>query len=73
MLGVDSVLPRQWLWTFSVFQVMLQNQNSILEEVAAKILPPFPTMLPLFIYLLSVAPTLDAVVKPTFVCLKISV
>lgn len=49
MLGVDSVLPRQWSWMFSSFQVMLQNQNSILEEVATKMFPPFPTVLPLFI------------------------
>lgn len=49
MLGVDSVLPRQWSWMFANFQVMLQNQNSILEEVAAKILPSFSTVLPLFI------------------------
>ena len=49
MLGIDSVLSRQWSWVFANFQVMLQNQSSILEEVAAKILPSFPTVLPLFI------------------------
>lgn len=49
MLGVASVLPRQRSWTFASFQVMLQNQNSILQEVAAKIFSPFPTGLPLFI------------------------
>lgn len=48
-LGVDSALSRQWSWMFSSYQVMLQNQKSILEEVAAKIFCTFPTVLPLFI------------------------
>lgn len=42
LLGVDSVLPRQWPGTLANFQVMLQNQNAVLEEVAAEILPLFP-------------------------------
>lgn len=58
LLGVDSVLPRQWSGTWANFQVMLQNQNAILEEVAAKILALSSTVLPLFIVLLNVAPVL---------------
>lgn len=58
LLGVDSVLPRQWSGTLGNFQVTLQNQNAILEEVTAKILPFFPTVLPLFIVLLNVASVL---------------
>lgn len=58
LLGVDSVLPRQWPGTLTNFQVMLQNQNAISEEVAAKILPLSSTVLPLFIVLLNVAPVL---------------
>lgn len=49
LLGVDSVLSRQWPGTLANFQVMLQNQNAVLEELAAKILPLFPTVFPLFI------------------------
>lgn len=50
MLWVHSVLPSQWSWAFSdFFQVTFQNQNGVLEEVATKILPSFPTVLPLFI------------------------
>lgn len=49
ILGVDSVLPRQWPGTLVNFQVMLQNQNAVLGEVAAEILPLFPTVLSLFI------------------------
>ena len=52
---------------------MLQNQHSILEEVAAKIVPPFPTVLSLFSVSINVAPVLNVVVQPTFVCPKRSV
>lgn len=71
LLGVDSVLPRQWPGTLANFQAMLQNQNAVSEEVGAEILPLFPTVFPLFI--VSVECCSSAVVQPTFVCLKISV
>lgn len=45
MLGTDSVLLREWS---SDFQVTLQDQYNILEEVVAK-RSSFPTMLLLLI------------------------
>lgn len=69
MPGVDSVLPRSWM--FANFQGMLQNQNSILEEVSAKILPPFPTVLPLFTVSIKCCSSAECSCS-TFVCLKIS-
>lgn len=70
LLG-DSVLPRHWPGPLANFEVMLQNQNAVLEEVAAENLPLFPTVLPLSI--VSVKCCSSAVVQPTFVCLEISV
>lgn len=36
MLGTDSVLLREWSWTSSDFQMTLQDQYDVLEEVVAK-------------------------------------